>query len=124
MPKTEQQRAARRLAHTKWFLANKEKAYAKNKAWREANPEKSRAGSRKRFIANNYRLTVEQYTSWMQEPCAICGGQATDLDHDHKTGLNRGSLCHPCNTGLGAFRDSPANLDSAGRYLIGVAHES
>src|SRR5690606_6004421 len=36
--------------------------------------------------------------------CAICGiNEATDIDHDHRTGVVRGILCNGCNTGLGMF---------------------
>ena len=30
-----------------------------------------------------------------------CGGSASELDHDHDTGLVRAALCHPCNVRAG-----------------------
>ena len=39
------------------------------------------------------------------------------LDHDHKTGDFRGYLCHPCNTGLDLFEDSPTRLQAGIAYL-------
>ncbi len=60
--------------------------------------------------------------------CALCGaaspgsanGWATD--HDHATGRVRGVLCHGCNVGLGAFRDSIDKLQRAIRYLRRTGH--
>lgn len=61
--------------------------------------------------------------------CAICGkilkmtrenGKYNDcvvLDHDHKTDMVRGLLCHSCNFGIGYFGDSPDRLRSAALYL-------
>lgn len=51
--------------------------------------------------------------------CAICGQASSRLsvDHDHRTGNARGMLCTHCNLGLGSFRDDPAVLRRAIRYL-------
>lgn len=51
--------------------------------------------------------------------CDICLISPTHLevDHDHATGLIRGLLCGPCNTGLGMLRDSVINLQRAIEYL-------
>lgn len=49
--------------------------------------------------------------------CAICGVKQDKLsyslavDHNHKTGVVRGLLCHNCNQGLGDFKsDDGINL--------------
>jgi 5-methylcytosine-specific restriction endonuclease McrA len=57
--------------------------------------------------------------------CAICGDADPNLaaDHDHATGLPRALLCSRCNTGLGLFRDTPANLSAAIRYLEAYGRE-
>lgn len=39
------------------------------------------------------------------------------MDHDHATGIVRALLCHPCNIGLGGFKDNPAHLRLATTYL-------
>lgn len=54
--------------------------------------------------------------------CAVCGRKLLTswdqcLDHDHKTGMPRGVLCHYCNTGLGFYLDNPALLRKAAEYL-------
>src|ERR1019366_4190427 len=57
--------------------------------------------------------------------CALCsgpghrGGRGTKLyvDHDHKTGLVRGLICHRCNLGLGIFGDTEEGLLRALLYM-------
>jgi hypothetical protein len=47
---------------------------------------------------------------WQSGRCAMCGRSADlRLDHDHKTGLVRGLLCHSCNIneGMQQRADSP-----------------
>lgn len=62
--------------------------------------------------------------------CAICRkkfllngtdmldcGHGVHMDHCHKENKFRGILCNNCNTGLGAFKDSPMILKAAATYL-------
>ena len=53
--------------------------------------------------------------------CGICGDLPTSrrlsVDHDEKTGANRGLLCTRCNVGLGYFKDNIEILKHAIRYL-------
>ena len=79
---------------------------------------------RERWL-KQYGLTPEEYEEMMaaQEGlCAICRGEQHNgrnwcVDHDHVTGKVRGILCMACNTALGNFRDDPAILAAAIRYL-------
>jgi hypothetical protein len=102
---------------------------AKSKAYYHANTGKQREAHRRWVAANPgrtarhkakaaYRLTDEEYDRLMASPCAICGA-TSDLviDHCHASGTTRGRLCHGCNKGLGFFRDDPALLRKAARYL-------
>lgn len=52
------------------------------------------------------------------DECPICH-QVKKLvcDHDHETGWNRDGLCIGCNAGLGMFKDNPASLRRAARYI-------
>ncbi|MES5383849.1 endonuclease VII domain-containing protein [Mycolicibacterium conceptionense] len=55
--------------------------------------------------------------------CGICGssvsfeGKSLSVDHCHSTGSIRGILCGSCNSGLGYFKDNPALLQAAIKYL-------
>jgi len=51
--------------------------------------------------------------------CAICRVILKEpvRDHDHKTGLARGLICHSCNRLLGAASDNSQTLNSAIEYL-------
>ena len=56
--------------------------------------------------------------------CAICGSDEPNhetydfvVDHDHQTGHPRGLLCHPCNVGLGMFKDNIENFSNAIQYI-------
>ena len=50
--------------------------------------------------------------------CAICrAAPASQVDHDHESGVVRGVLCLECNAGLGAFGDDERLLFAAVDYL-------
>jgi hypothetical protein len=50
--------------------------------------------------------------------CGLCrAAPAVHVDHDHETGAARDLLCFNCNGGLGQFRDDPALLRAAARYV-------
>lgn len=92
-------------------------------AWAEENPDKVRGYERLR----HYDLSPEDYEqmlAFQEGKCAICGATESGhrspyllVDHCHVTGNVRGLLCHLCNVGLGGFRDDPALLLKATRYL-------
>lgn len=120
------------------YLANKEAYAAKSKAWRLANPERAKENRRRNYEENKQHnldystkynrhkktgVTDEQYQQQLvkqQGLCAICGGSCTKAlaaDHCHSSGVFRGLLCNNCNRGLGHFKDSPALLYNAMKYL-------
>jgi hypothetical protein len=92
---------------------------------------KNRVRIQRRTRANKYGITVEQMDELLAQGCAICGGPAADIDHDHgccappKRACGtcvRAALCGPCNRGLGLYRDDPALLRAAADYLIQAKH--
>ena len=48
-----------------------------------------------------YGLYLAEYEAMFAEGCAICGGTADCLDHDHKTGQPRAALCSMHNIAVG-----------------------
>jgi Autographiviridae endonuclease VII len=81
-----------------------------------------------------YRITPAQYDEMYKRQdgcCAICGIRKEPwepasvkerqrflvVDHDHLTSAVRGLLCGDCNHGLGKFKEDPAALMGAVRYL-------
>ena len=100
------------------------------KAWNDANKQRIRANQ----LKINYGLTMKDYDIMVKAQnglCAICQkperfktplGNIRPLavDHDHQTGEVRGLLCDRCNNGLGSFKDSPALLNRAQKYLVSL----
>lgn len=71
------------------------------------------------------QLSDDEYASRLAAQggtCALCPAtpktRKLDTDHDHKTGVIRGLLCHWCNRRLGQ-RSSPEWLRAAADYLEG-----
>jgi|ERR1700689_1341081 len=96
-------------------------------AWRAANKgEKLRRANKNANLKQLYGITLEQFEAMLaaqRNRCAIClrrftNARDTHVDHNHVTGVVRGILCTSCNNGLGRFRDDPAVLRRAARYLI------
>jgi hypothetical protein len=96
------------------------------RAWAKRNPEKLRAQK----LRHRYGLSIEKFDELLKvqgRSCAICNsikaGRKTDqwllVDHSHDSKEVRGLLCHKCNVGLGAFKDTPEILLRAFYYLIG-----
>ncbi len=96
---------------------------------RKANPGQVEID--RRYNLRHHRgMTLERYDELLTEQngvCAICKKPETmfrqgkvkrlAVDHDHKTGENRGLLCNYCNVAIGYFRESPAVLQSAIDYI-------
>jgi hypothetical protein len=105
-----------------WARENVVRASSQVQAWRAAHPEKAVEMDLKVRL-KRYALTIQQFRSLytlQKGLCAICSvllPRRFDIDHDHETGVVRGLLCHPCNIGLGGFKDNQDTLFSAIQYL-------
>jgi Recombination endonuclease VII len=79
--------------------------------------------ARRRWLMRAYGITPEQYDAMLKRQkgrCAICREKPRyrlRIDHDHITKVVRRLLCIPCNLGLGCFKDRPALLRRAAKYL-------
>lgn len=75
------------------------------------------------YKRQTHALVREDYLKRQKGRCAVCltkitkGATNYALDHDWKTGANRGVLCGHCNRSLGHFCDSPELLRRAADYL-------
>lgn len=83
-------------------------------------------------IFHRFKMKAKEYYEILDKQnnvCAICKKPEVQkkrksldprklaVDHSHETGKIRGLLCHQCNVGLGAFKDSLENLNAAIEYL-------
>lgn len=73
-----------------------------------------------------YGITLQDYDEMyaaQNGKCAICGTDVPggpgrfSVDHCHKSGRVRALLCTWCNCGLGNFKDNPARLEKAAKYI-------
>lgn len=65
-----------------------------------------------------YGLTRAQHAMLKARPCVLCGStKHLRIDHCHKSGRVRNTLCNHCNAGLGFFRDRPDLLRLAAQYV-------
>jgi len=132
----------REICH-KYYMKNKEKLAAKDKAWRHKNVAAVKAMNKTQYnkrtttrtqeiqkikrishLAKTYNLTIAQYDKMLRQQaggCYICERppktRRLAVDHNHKTGKVRGLLCWHCNSGLGKFKDNPELLIRAADYL-------
>ena len=86
--------------------------------WSRTIPEEQALRARLR----PYRLTIDEFDALMERQdgkCAVCQAPKGDrlvVDHDHRTGVARGLVCHRCNFAL-AYIEDPALVASAQAYL-------
>jgi hypothetical protein len=103
---------------------------AEQRAKRDANVEARAAYltySQIYGLKRRYGVSVQDLLAIFRKQkgvCAICKSPPTTksrgglhVDHDHTTKKVRGLLCNGCNIALGHFRDDPARLRAALRYL-------
>jgi hypothetical protein len=78
-------------------------------------------GSRTYHLKRRYGITAADADAMLAAQGGLCGlcraAPAAHVDHDHETGAVRDLLCFNCNGGLGQFRDDPALLRAAARYV-------
>jgi hypothetical protein len=90
-----------------------------NKRRYHRDPDKAWAATMKR----KYGITPEQYDDMLEAQdhrCYICERKSRRrlaVDHDHRTWLVRGLLCHTCNYLLGTLNDNARLMTRAGEYL-------
>ncbi len=72
-------------------------------------------------LQSSYGINLKQYLllkRTQKHKCAICGKRTKlCVDHNHKTKLVRGLLCHQCNVMLGYARENSEILKAAIKYL-------
>lgn len=100
------------------YAADPERFRERNKAWKDANPDKV-SGYFRRL---KYGMEEGEFEQMLEEQGGLCAAESctrpgTHVDHDHGTGRVRGILCNWCNRGLGLFSDDPALLRSAAAYV-------
>jgi len=92
------------------------------KKWRHNNKDKTKNGKLKK-----YGLTIEKFNNLLQNQnyeCGICKKKFKDsyplqpcVDHDHKTNVVRGLLCHNCNSGIGGLHDNVEYIICALKWI-------
>ncbi len=74
------------------------------------------ANNRVSRLAAKYKVSKTVIVEAWQKPCQICGStRKVELDHNHRTGEIRGSLCHRCNLMIGLIE---ANLEHFRELLV------
>jgi hypothetical protein len=89
------------------------------------NSEKGKILNKYSMIKYRYGLTKNNFIEILNKQnnsCPICGLKfivpiKINVDHDHKTNITRGLLCHRCNMVLGLINDNVDILDSIKTYL-------
>jgi hypothetical protein len=108
-----------RAKNRKWYWANRDYKLKQNELYIEKNRKKVNA----RIRLHRHGMTRQQHDDLLREQkgcCAICQrpfGKTPHVDHNHRTGKNRGLLCRACNHGIGNFEDNIKLLRSAIQYL-------
>jgi hypothetical protein len=72
-----------------------------------------------REVKRKYGITIDEAEERWSRACEICGTTSSKMciDHNHKTGNLRGTLCSSCNLTVGKFSDDISKLRKAIAYL-------
>lgn len=96
--------------------------FGPHKSCKKGHQSYCRKCSQSRKRASKYKISLKKYKELKSTPCEICKelkiSRLMAIDHCHKSGEVRGSLCTKCNSGIGMFNDSIELLMSACEYLI------
>ena len=124
------------------YDCQRQKNTQRQKAWREANPERQAAAARKHHEKRKANPEYHQYyrdrhilkygitradldamIAAQDNKCAICGGGRNGtgtrlhIDHCHDSMKVRGLLCSKCNTAIGLLDNSPERAEQLAAYL-------
>jgi hypothetical protein len=79
------------------------------------------ANARSKDYKRAYRQSKKEQ---LLDHCEVCGTtEKLCWDHNHKTGLFRGTLCDNCNKAIGHFYDNPEFCLKAAEYLQRKSNE-
>lgn len=109
------------------YADNRDKRLAYSRRYIET-PE-GQAVQKRSALKFRYGITLEAYAALLavqEGRCAICradqpGGRWNKnffVDHDHRTKMVRGLLCHNCNAGVGHFFEDPVRMQRAIEYVL------
>jgi hypothetical protein len=118
MSRSDEMREYHKLQMREWRKNHPGKDTQYWNTWRERNPEYNMGTKKVHCTHAEYLQMVEDQAG----VCAICreaekDGRPLSVDHDHRTGRNRGLLCHRCNVALGGFQDDVQLIQWALEYL-------
>jgi hypothetical protein len=89
------------------------------------NRAKLYGSMRNYWLLKRYGVTEKEVDALIAKQrglCALCRKRpATELDHCHSSGRNRGVLCKHCNMALGKLGDTEADFKRIAAYLRGRA---
>lgn len=117
---------SRTAYHREWRAANPEKYAAAQAArrLREAGRSDVAIKRKDQALRRKYGITHDEFLGLLTKQggaCAVClqppaAGRALHVDHNHKTKVVRGLLCHQCNWYLGKVDNIPGLLSRLKEY--------
>jgi hypothetical protein len=107
------------------YRTNRESDMDRARAYRAANPDRSKVYARRSTLRRRYGITEDQFFAMLADQdgrCLICEVEFTEeqvpaVDHCHDTGQVRGLLCRKCNTGIAMFDEDSRTAERAAAYL-------